>query len=100
MWWVEWWNRIHCLVDPAMAILDIMISYNFLNVYLQSVKFSVADNQLTTSHCSSLNCKQEQYMKLDVCVFPINRGQVDCINQNDFFVQQLYDYLLYSVFVY
>ena len=25
MWWVEWWNRIHCLVDPAVAFLDMVI---------------------------------------------------------------------------
>ena len=50
---------------------------------------SVPDNQLT-SHCSSLNCKQETYMKLDVCVFSYNRGQVDCVKQKIFFCLDTY----------
>ena len=33
MWVVGWWNRIHCLVNTPLAIVDIVILYNFLNVY-------------------------------------------------------------------
>ena len=30
---VGWWNRICCLVHTPVAIVDIVILYNFLNVY-------------------------------------------------------------------
>ena len=31
-WVIGWWNRIYCLVDPDVAILAIVILFNFLNV--------------------------------------------------------------------
>ena len=48
MWVAGWWNRIHCLVDTPVAIVDIVILYKFLNVYFV-VQFSTTVVSPTTS---------------------------------------------------